>query len=257
MDPPARAGAPSRWAARALRPGWRGGRPSPEHRDGQAGTPGHRDLRGALERPDDPGRQEGFGNRHRRPVRLPLVPERRGQVSPGPRRGARRVLLPAGLRPGDTVRLPGPGGQGPRQPGHVDARRDRRRPRRDRAVRGRPGRPEDVRLHAHQQQDRCRAGRAAVPPPDGAAARLFPVPTSRRQRRPRARTGEHPPVPDRVGTDPGDGPPLHRCLPGRDGDVLARPDRPRARLVALLRAGQRGRDADLPHPPRRAVPPRR
>ena len=69
----------------------------------------------------------------------------------------------------------------------------------DRRVRDRARDAAHLHLLAHHEPHRRRARRAAVPPPAGAADRLFPGAPRRRFGRARARAGEHPRVPHRLG----------------------------------------------------------
>ena len=85
----------------------------------------------------------------------------------------------------------------------------------------------------------------------------FEAAARRRQRGAGARTGEHPQLPDRLGADPGHRSVLHLRLSGRDGLLLAVPDRRRAGLVSVLYRDLGAGDAGVPPPARREVQPRR
>ena len=86
----------------------------------------------------------------------------------------------------------------------------------------------------HHQPHRRRARRPAVPPPAGAADRLLPGAAGRRFGGARARAGEHPQLPHRLGADAGDRPVLHLRLPRGDVLLRAAADLDRARLAAVL-----------------------
>ena len=116
----------------------------------------------------------------------------------------------------------------------------------DHAVRRRAGHPADLCVLAHHQPDRRRAWRPAVPPSAGPADRLLPVAPGRRFGGARARAGEHPQLPDRLGADAGDRPVLHRGLHRGDVSLLAAADLDRAGLNPVLRADLGRGDADVP-----------
>ena len=76
----------------------------------------------------DPDDAAGEPDRSRAPLRHRLVSGRDAQIPPAARRGAGRLVLPAGLRAGLAVGLPGRHRQGAGPSQHVDARRADRRP---------------------------------------------------------------------------------------------------------------------------------
>ena len=197
----------------------------------------HRGL-GRPADPDDPPRRTVGPHP---PLRHHLVPGRDPQISPSPRRGAGRVVLPAALRAGLAAVLPGRHRQGAGTPVLEHARRAGDRPPRDLDVRDRSRHPADLSVRAHHQPHRRRARRAPVPPPAGAADGLFPGAARRRFGGAGARAGEHPQFPHQLGADPGHRPVLHLRLPGGDVLLLAAADLDRDRLVSVLHRDLSGR----------------
>ena len=191
---------------------------------------------------DAPRHPDGF----RPAVRHLLVHARDLQVSQPAEPGPARLVLPADLRADLALVLPGGGGQGAGPSRHDDARRAADRPRHRLDLRDRAGRAAHLRLLAHHQPHRRRAGRAPVPPPGRAAARLFRRAPRRRFGRPRARAGERPPVHHRLQPHAGDRPVLHRGLHRGDGLVQLVADRHRAGVAADLCRHQHRLDAAVP-----------
>ena len=172
-------------------------------------------------------------------------------------RGAGRLVLPAAVRPRLAAVLPGRHRQGarPSQPEH--ARRPGHRPGRHLGVRDGPRHPAHLPFCPHDQPDRRRTRRPAVPPSRGAADRLFPGPARRRFGGARARAREHPQLSHELGAHAGDRSLLRLRL--RRGDVLlfAAADRGRAGgLSGLYRDFRRG-DAAVPAAARREIQARR
>ena len=74
---------------------------------------------------------------------------------------------------------------------------------------------------------------------------------------PRARTGEHPQLPDQLGSDPGHRPVLHDRLHCGLVRLLAAADLDRARIISAVCRNFRRRDAVIPATARRKIPTRR
>ena len=190
-------------------------------------------------------------------LRHHLVPRRDPQIPPPARRGAGRLVLPSAVRACLAVVLPGRHRQGARASQHEHARCADHRPYRHRAVRGNSRRFAHLSVRAYDKPHRCRARRAAVSPPDGAADRLFPGETRRRFSRPRARAREHPQFPDQLGAYPRHRSVLHLRIPGGHVLLFAALDLRRARLLSILYRDLGWRDAAVPPAARREVPARR
>ena len=111
--------------------------------------------------------------RSRAAVRHHLVPGRHPQIPASARRSAGRLVLSATVCACLALIFPGRYRQGAGAPHAVDPRRIGHRPRRDWNFRGDSGRLADLSICPQHQPHRCRTGGAPLPPPGGAADRVF------------------------------------------------------------------------------------
>ena len=256
--PDAKASRPGADAGPCCAQGGRFRRDRQGHRRGRAGPgtggqrpslPVLRRIRAGFFRPRPPHRQARAGFRPRAAVQSVLVPRRRTQISPHPRRGPARLLRHPAFRPGDAADLPDGDRQGSHASRIFDARGHGLGPWPDRDLRRAAVGAAHLSLRPYQQSHRRRAGRADIPASGAPAAGLFRGPARRRQRRPRARAGNDPPVHHQLHHDPGPRPRLLRGLPVGDVHLFLHARLDRRRGAAVLRAARRWR----PRPPSAAA----
>ncbi|GIX26120.1 MAG: hypothetical protein KatS3mg123_0001 [Burkholderiales bacterium] len=186
-----------------LRPGpggW-GSRTGVDPGPGRRAAPGARagGAAGALVGEADPHRFPGVPRGGARAIRLLLVHPRPGQVPQAPGGGAGGLPLSPALRLGDAPLFPGGDGQGAGAPGLQHPHGSGRGASGGVPVRGAAVGASHLRVLPYREPHRRGAGRAAVPPSPGAAARLLRGAPGGGFGGPGAGAGAHPAVPDRPG----------------------------------------------------------
>jgi hypothetical protein len=165
-----------------------------------------RQVRAGLERRADPADTAGGADRRQPEVRHRLVRPGHRALPRAVHRSAGRVVLSPALRPDLAAVLPGRDRQGAGPSRIDDAQRAGPGAGRHFGVRNGAGHVAHICLLPHHQPHRRDAGRAAVPPPAGPAAVVFPGPPGGRQHSAGARAGDGAQLPDRLRPDPGDRP---------------------------------------------------
>ncbi len=187
------------------------------------------------------------------PVRHHLVPRCDSQIPSSPRRGARCLVLPAGVCAGLAAVFPNRHRQGARASQHEHARRAYHRPRGHRAVRERPRHPAHLSVRAYDEPHRRRTRRPSVPAFAGVADRLLPGPPCRRFRCSGSRARKYPQFSHRVGAHPRHRLVVHVRIPGGDVPLLAAADLDRAGVLSFLHWHLGLGDAVVPSASRRKV----